>query len=66
MFGSRLLLAMGYLAQPTYFVGSGTVSGVHGLKRAKPFVHKDGSSPMPASNLHEGKKALRVEDKDWT
>src|SRR6266849_764912 len=40
-FSARLLNAVGYAAEPTYFVPSGIISGVSGLKRAKPFVSKD-------------------------
>src|SRR5262249_16299126 len=42
IFASRLLNAVGYVAEPTYFVPSGSISGVSGLKRAKPFVSRDG------------------------
>ena len=42
-FAPRLLNAVGYAAQPTFFVRSGSIGGVHDLKRAKYFVSKDGS-----------------------
>jgi hypothetical protein len=41
-FAARLLYATGYAAEPTYFVASGVVTGVRGLRRAKGFVSKDG------------------------
>jgi hypothetical protein len=42
-FGSRFVTAVGYLAEPTYFVASGKVEGAGKLGRARRFVHKDGS-----------------------
>jgi hypothetical protein len=41
-FSSRLLYVTGYLAESTYFVRSGVIEGAHDLKRAKPFIGKDG------------------------
>src|SRR5262249_27225013 len=43
VFASRLLFALGYLTQPSYYVAGGAITGVHDLKRAKPFVGRDGS-----------------------
>jgi hypothetical protein len=42
VFASRLLLALGYPADPTYFVADGVIDSASGLHRAKPFVGKDG------------------------
>lgn len=42
-FGSRFLTAVGYLAEPTYYVSSGAVEGIDTLGRARRFVHRDGS-----------------------
>ncbi len=66
VFSSRLLFAVGYMAQPTYYVASGTVSGVHGLRRAKPFVGKDGAFAYARFKLHESKKVTRVEGPGWS
>jgi hypothetical protein len=41
-FAARILHATGYLAAPDYFVPSGVIGNVHGLKRARPFVSKEG------------------------
>ena len=43
VFVSRLIYAMGYVTEPAYFVASGTIRGAHDLRRAKPFLAKDGS-----------------------
>jgi len=42
-FLARLVSALGYAAEPTYFVAAGTIQDVHGVKRAKYFLAKDGS-----------------------
>ena len=41
-FAARISLATGYAAAPAYFVPSGNIEGVHGLKRAKSFVSRSG------------------------
>jgi len=66
VFASRLLFAMGYSAQPSYFVASGVVTGVHGLHRAKVFLGKNGEFSYARFKLHESKKVTRVEGKDWS
>src|SRR5580704_9549334 len=42
-FAPRLLNALGYAAEPTFFVRSGSIDGVHNLKRAKHFISKNGA-----------------------
>ena len=42
-FAARLLSALGYASEPTFYLERGTIEGVHGLKRAKSFVSKNGS-----------------------
>src|SRR3954466_11701608 len=42
VFVSRLLRALGFVTVPVYFVRSGVISGAHGLRRAKPFVGRNG------------------------
>src|SRR5215472_11177264 len=42
VFASRLLYAVGYKAEATYFVAEGVIDGATDLHRAKPFVAKDG------------------------
>jgi len=65
VFAARLLFALGYQAQPSYFVRSGVVAGVHGLKRAKPFLGKHGEFAYARFKLRDSKKITRVEGKDW-
>ena len=66
VFAARLLFAMGYAAQPAYFVRSGMITGVHGLKRAKPFIAKQGEFRYARFKLHESKKVTRVEGPAWS
>jgi hypothetical protein len=42
-FAARFLCAVGYTAIPTVLVRGTSIEGVHGLKRAKPFVAEDGT-----------------------
>jgi hypothetical protein len=42
-FCTRLVWACGYFTQPEYFLAHGRIDGVHGLKRARSQVAKDGS-----------------------
>ena len=66
VFASRLLFAVGYAAQANYFVRSGAITGVHGLKRAKPFLGKNGEFSYARFKLHESKKAgAEVQDVTW-
>ncbi len=66
VFASRLLYALGYVTQPNYYVASGTISGVHDLKRAKAFVGKDGSFRFARFKLHQSKKVNEVEGLNWS
>jgi hypothetical protein len=43
VFASRLVWAVGYFVEPSYFVASGQVLGASGLDRAKKYVGPDGS-----------------------
>jgi hypothetical protein len=66
VFASRLLFAIGYVAQPSYFVASGNVSGVHDLRRAKPFLDKNGAFVYARFKLHDSKKVGKAQEKTWT
>jgi len=66
VFAARLLFALGYQAQPSYFVRSGVITGVHGLKRAKPFLGKHGEFAYARFKLHDSKKLTRVAGEDWS
>jgi hypothetical protein len=43
VFAGRLVWAVGYYVEPSYFVSRGTIRGVTGLDRAKKYVGADGS-----------------------
>ena len=66
VFASRLLFALGYLTQPNYYVAGGTISGVHDLKRAKPFVGRDGSFRFARFKLRDHKMLKQVEGDGWS
>ncbi len=42
-FAARFLEALGYVAESTYFVATGTIEGVGRLRRAARFIHEDGT-----------------------
>ena len=64
VFTSRLLHAMGYLTEPSYFVADGVVTGTHSLRRAKPFIRKDGSFVRARFKLRD-KSLTHVRDVNW-
>jgi hypothetical protein len=66
VFASRLLHAVGYMTQSNYYVAAGTISGVHDLKRSKPFVGKDGSFRIARFKLHDHKTLAPVEGAGWS
>lgn len=66
VFASRLLYAMGYVAQPSYFVARGVVTGAHNLRRAKPFLGKDGTFVYARFKLRDHKALAHVEDQTWS
>ena len=55
-FAARFLYAVGYASTPTFFVPGGVIENVHGLKRTKAFVLKDGSFRNARFKLHERHK----------
>jgi len=55
-FAARLLYAVGYASTPTFYVERGVIENAHGLKRAKPFVRKDGSFQNARFKLHQKHK----------
>jgi hypothetical protein len=65
-FASRLLNALGYAAQPTFFVPSGSIDGVHGLKRANHFISKDGSFQSARFKLKEHHAKADDDNKSWS
>jgi hypothetical protein len=51
-FGARFLSALGYAAEPTFFIADGSITGIHDLKRAKHYISKDGSFRNASFKLH--------------
>ena len=51
-FAARLVSALGYAAEPTFYVDRGSIEGVRGVKRAKRFISKDGSFRGGRFKLH--------------
>src|SRR5206468_11711072 len=64
-FCTRLVWACGYFVEPEYFVARGRIEGVHGLKRAKSRVEKDGSFVDARFQLRSG-PAQFLENQSWT
>lgn len=65
VFASRLLNVSGYVTAPTYFVASGVITGVHDLRRAKPFLDKNGAFRDARFKLHNPKTFVRVKNQNW-
>ncbi len=63
---SRIVWACGYMVEESYFVPSGTVSGVTGLGRAKKFVGADGSFTKGMFEKRPDDIARRAINWDWT
>jgi hypothetical protein len=65
-FAPRLLSALGYAAQPTFFVGTGSIGGVQDLKRARHFISKDGSFQSARFKLREHHAKDDADSKSWS
>ncbi|HEV3197805.1 MAG TPA: hypothetical protein VGZ73_07850 [Bryobacteraceae bacterium] len=66
VFASRLLYALGYVTQPSYFAASGVIVGAHNLRRAKPFLGKDGAFTYARFKLRDHKMLAHVEGQTWS
>ena len=66
VFASRLLYALGYVTEPNYFVASGVVTGAHNLRRAKPFLGKDGAFTYARFKLGDHRALAHAEAKTWS
>ena len=66
VFASRFLYALGYVTQPSYYVASGTIDGVHDLKRAKAFVGRDGSFRFARFKLRDRKTPATSNGGAWS
>jgi hypothetical protein len=65
-FAPRLLDALGYAAEPTFFVQSGSINDAHGLKRTKRFISKDGSFHNARLKLHHKASDGDVDNAAWS
>ena len=65
-FQSRLVAALGYATEPTYFVPAGSIQDVHDLKRAKHFIDKDGSFRDGRFKLRDQKANADASNPDWS
>lgn len=65
-FASRFVTALGYLAEPTYFVASGRIEGLGKLTRARRVVHKDGTFTKGRFELRGQKDLVFLEDRFWS
>ena len=66
VFAPRLLYACGYIAEATYFVARGGVTGVTELKRARPFISKDGRFVYARFKLRDHKAFVPTKDRTWS
>src|SRR5437016_3690256 len=66
VFASRLLYAVGYAAEPTYFVERGVIVGAKDLKRAKPFIAKDGQFRNARFKLRDDARQSYANEYKWT
>lgn len=65
-FGSRFVTALGYVAEPTYFVASGKIEGVGRLRHANRVVHKDGTFTKGRFQLRGEKDLVFLEGRLWS
>jgi hypothetical protein len=65
-FATRLLSAVGYAAEPTYYVAGGVVTGVHGLKRAKPYFTADGRFHSARFKLRDDRLLAYADEFQWS
>jgi hypothetical protein len=63
-FATRFVAALGYYADPVWFVRQGTISGATGLKRAAGFVNSQGKFYEAAFERRD--PALRTLSQDWS
>src|SRR5262249_1787415 len=64
-FCTRLVWACGYVVTPEYFLAHGQIGGVHGLKRAKSYVSKDGTFAKARFQLRADQPKYLI-DYNWT
>jgi hypothetical protein len=65
VFCTRLVWACGYFTEPEYFIASGRIEGVKGLKRAGSHISHDGSFKRARFQLRSDTPKF-VEGRSWT
>ncbi len=65
-FAPRLVYAAGYFAEPTYFIPEGIIEGAHHLKRAKPFISRNGNFRYARFKLHDTGTLSHAEEYSWS
>jgi hypothetical protein len=65
-FAPRFLQALGYAAEPTYFVATGKIIGVHDLRRARRMVKKDGTFTKARFELRGQPDLVYLKGRDWS
>ena len=66
VFASRMLFAIGYTSQASYFVPSGVIVGAHDLKRARVFLGRNGEFSYARFKLHDSKRMAHVDELSWS
>jgi len=64
-FAPRFVTAIGYGAEPTYFVASGKIEGLGKLQRARWIMHKDGTFTKGRFELRGQKDFVFLEHHAW-
>ena len=65
-FAARFVSALGYAAEPTFYVERGSIEGIQGLKRARRFISKDGSFRSARFKLHVKSSADDDGNEAWS
>jgi hypothetical protein len=66
VFASRFLNALGYVTEPAYFVPSGVIVGAHELKRAKPFISREGKFRCARFKLRDDSALAYADELQWS
>lgn len=64
-FASRFVTAVGYIAEPTYFVAQGKIEDLGKLQRARRMVHADGTFTKGRFELRGQKDFVFLEHRVW-
>jgi len=65
-FSSRFIVAVGYLAEPSYFVSEGKLQGKLQLRRSRTFVRPDGTFRRARFQLRDEKRIEFIKNSAWS